>query len=197
VRIAIVSDIHGNFAALQAVVADLDRQAVDEVLVGGDLVQGGRQPAEVLDFLMDRRWPAVLGNADAFLLDFIDGRVSADDPFHASGEWAKTRVRPAHFAYLRRLPELIRRRIHAEAPSWDYHGVLCPRHRARQSGREYINRTYSFRGHFFGNRFWSNCCGSDAYALALIRYIHLNPCHFGIGFSSNPPNVAVGRERRR
>ncbi len=108
-RLAIVSDIHGNFAALRAVVADLDRQEVDDVLVGGDLAQGGRQPAEVLDLLMARRWPAVLGNADAFVLKFFEGRPPLDDPFATSGQWTAERLRPEHIAYLRGLPELIRR----------------------------------------------------------------------------------------
>jgi predicted phosphodiesterase len=110
VRIAIVSDIHGNFAALQAVAADLDHQPVDEVLVGGDLVQGGRQPAEVLEFIRERRWPAVLGNADQFLLRFFEGPPPLHDPFVASGRWAAARLQPAHVAYLRGLPDLIRRR---------------------------------------------------------------------------------------
>lgn len=41
-RVAIMSDIHGNLAALEAVVRDLETLDVDEVLVGGDLILGGR-----------------------------------------------------------------------------------------------------------------------------------------------------------
>ena len=55
-RLAIISDIHGNLAALEAVVRDIYEQRVDEVLVGGDLAEGGRQPAEVLDLLARRQW---------------------------------------------------------------------------------------------------------------------------------------------
>jgi predicted phosphodiesterase len=110
VRIAVVSDIHGNFAALQAVVRDLDRQSADEVLVGGDLAEGGRQPVEVLEFLIDRRWPAVMGNADRFLLKFFDGPPPLDDPFADAGQWAANRLEETHVAYLRSLPEMLRRR---------------------------------------------------------------------------------------
>jgi predicted phosphodiesterase len=133
VRIAIVSDIHGNFAALQAVAADLDRQSTDEVLVGGDLAQGGRQPVEVLDFLQARGWPAVLGNADQFLLRFFEGPPPLDDPFAASGQWAAARLQPAHVAYLRGLPELIRRRAASgirlalvHATPWSITDVVLP-----------------------------------------------------------------------
>ncbi len=45
---------------------------------------------------------------------------------------------------------------------------------------EYINRQYGFHGHLFGDRFWSKPCDSDAYALATVCYIHLNPTRAGI-----------------
>ncbi|HXA84409.1 MAG TPA: metallophosphoesterase, partial [Candidatus Dormibacteraeota bacterium] len=48
-RIAIISDIHGNLTALDAVVADLRQQKPDLVLHGGDLPYGGSHPAEVMD----------------------------------------------------------------------------------------------------------------------------------------------------
>ena len=45
---------------------------------------------------------------------------------------------------------------------------------------EFVNRLHGFHGHLFGDRFWARVCDSDAYALALVRYIHLNPCRAGI-----------------
>ena len=48
-RLAIVSDIHGNLTALDAVVADIERRGADRVLHGGDLALAGCQPAEVID----------------------------------------------------------------------------------------------------------------------------------------------------
>lgn len=68
-RTALVSDVHGNAVALEAVLADLEREAVDQVVALGDMAQGGPQPAEVVDRLVELDWPVVLGNADAFLLD--------------------------------------------------------------------------------------------------------------------------------
>lgn len=66
-RIAILSDIHGNLTALDAVLADLDRQRPDLVVHGGDLVTRGAQPAEVVDAVRCLGWPGVLGNTDALL----------------------------------------------------------------------------------------------------------------------------------
>jgi predicted phosphodiesterase len=63
-RIAIVSDIHDNLTAFEAVLADLREISPDLVLHGGDVVGGGSSPAEVLDRVRDLGWPGVLGNSD-------------------------------------------------------------------------------------------------------------------------------------
>ena len=66
-RIAIVSDIHGNLTALEAVIADLRTQAPDLVLQGGDLPYGGCHAAEVIDRVAELGWPGVMGNTDEVL----------------------------------------------------------------------------------------------------------------------------------
>jgi putative phosphoesterase len=66
-RIAIVSDIHGNLTALDAVLADLRQTSPDLILNGGDLPQGGSSPVEVLDRIRDLGWPGVVGNTDEML----------------------------------------------------------------------------------------------------------------------------------
>jgi putative phosphoesterase len=66
-RIAIVSDIHGNRTAFEAVLADLRLTAPDLVLHGGDLPHGGASPAEIVDRIRDLGWPGVLGNTDEML----------------------------------------------------------------------------------------------------------------------------------
>jgi putative phosphoesterase len=66
-RIAIVSDVHGNLLALEAVLADLAEVRPDVVVHGGDLALGGPHPAEVVDRIRELGWPGVLGNTDAVL----------------------------------------------------------------------------------------------------------------------------------
>lgn len=63
-RIAIVSDIHGNLTAFQAVLADLRQTSPDLILHGGDLTDGGASPAEIVDRIRDLGWQGVLGNTD-------------------------------------------------------------------------------------------------------------------------------------
>jgi 3',5'-cyclic AMP phosphodiesterase CpdA len=66
-RIAIVSDVHGNLTAFDAVLADIQRRAPDLVLHGGDLALIGAQPAEVIDRVRELGWPGVVGNTDEVL----------------------------------------------------------------------------------------------------------------------------------
>ena len=66
-RVAIVSDIHGNLTALDAVIADLRDASPDIVYHGGDIPHGGSNPAAVVDRIRDLGWPGVLGNTDEML----------------------------------------------------------------------------------------------------------------------------------
>jgi len=66
-RVAVVSDIHGNLTALEAVLADLKEASPDIVVHGGDLVGSGARPAEVVDCIRDLDWPGVQGNAEEML----------------------------------------------------------------------------------------------------------------------------------
>jgi putative phosphoesterase len=66
-RIAIVSDVHGNRRALEAVIADLEQAAPDLVVHGGDLAAGGAHSAEIIDRVRSLGWPGVRGNVDEML----------------------------------------------------------------------------------------------------------------------------------
>lgn len=67
-RIAFISDIHGNFIALQAVLADIKRQGIDQVVSLGDTVSLGPQPKEVLDTLKELKSINIKGNHDEAIL---------------------------------------------------------------------------------------------------------------------------------
>jgi putative phosphoesterase len=66
-RVAIISDIHGNRRAFQAVIADLRQVAPDLVVHGGDLAHGGAHPAAIIDQVRSLGWPGVRGNTDEML----------------------------------------------------------------------------------------------------------------------------------
>src|ERR1700757_616244 len=66
-RIAIVSDIHGNRTAFEAVLEDLRETAPDLILHGGDLADAGASPTEIVDRIRDLGWQGVVGNTDEML----------------------------------------------------------------------------------------------------------------------------------
>src|SRR6267154_1747731 len=66
-RIAIVSDIHGNRTAVEAVLADLQQTSPDLILHGGDLADAGASPVEIVDRIRDLGWQGVVGNTDEML----------------------------------------------------------------------------------------------------------------------------------
>lgn len=67
-EIALISDIHGNGVALDVVLKEIAAFPVDRVICLGDALQGGSQPARVVQLLQDLGCPVIMGNGDNFLL---------------------------------------------------------------------------------------------------------------------------------
>lgn len=78
---AILSDIHGNLPALEAVVADARVQGCDAFVNLGDTLSGPLWPAETADYLMSRDWPTIAGNHERQLLTLPRERMGASDLF--------------------------------------------------------------------------------------------------------------------
>lgn len=66
-RTAVVSDIHGNLLALDAVMTDLEREAPDQVWCGGDIGWGGSWASECIAKVREAGWTTVKGNTDIWL----------------------------------------------------------------------------------------------------------------------------------
>jgi predicted phosphodiesterase len=79
VRIAILSDIHGNVPALEAVIDDIARHSPDETWCGGDLGWGGPWAAECIARVRSEGWPTIKGNTDVWITGDIQGVVSEED----------------------------------------------------------------------------------------------------------------------
>ncbi len=88
-RAAILSDIHGNIPALEAVLTDIRRAAPDQVIVAGDLVGRGPQSREVLETVTATGWPVIMGNHEEFQVQCAQGNVP--DNWH-DGWWNPTRM---------------------------------------------------------------------------------------------------------
>ena len=96
-RIALLSDIHGNLVALDAVLDDLRQQgAIDQIVVAGDLVWSGPWPVQVVDRVREVAAAVIQGNTDAFFRHRAGETPSGkdDDRFAAHLAWMTERLGP-------------------------------------------------------------------------------------------------------
>jgi len=80
-RYAILSDIHGNLPALEAVVADAEAQGCDTFVNLGDILSGPLWPRETAEYLMARDWATIAGNHERQLLTHALDRMGESDLF--------------------------------------------------------------------------------------------------------------------
>jgi putative phosphoesterase len=108
-RVAVLSDVHGNLRALEAVTEDLRRQAPDLVVHAGDLALNGPRPAEVVDRIRELDWPGACGNADELLWAGLDPVPPAErDHVEALRQATLRLLGPDRVRWLQRLPRLWR-----------------------------------------------------------------------------------------
>lgn len=70
-KIAVLSDIHGNMQALEAVLVDIRANNCDKVFCLGDLAMAGPEPQKVIDFVKKQTdWTVIQGNTDKMIADF-------------------------------------------------------------------------------------------------------------------------------
>jgi putative phosphoesterase len=120
-RIAVLSDVHGNLRALEAVAAEIRREKPDAVLVAGDLVLNGPDPNGCVDALRHLESEGALivsGNTDIAVGDFDYGAAfpqyqdGVPETITAVAEWAHDELGDEQLDWLRRLPA--ERRIRAD-----------------------------------------------------------------------------------
>lgn len=83
-RFAVLSDIHGNLAALKAVLADIDARKIRNIVFSGDIVGYGPEPDECVSLVRKRCKLAVAGNHDQAL--------TGQTPFNTFNELARTAI---------------------------------------------------------------------------------------------------------
>jgi predicted phosphodiesterase len=114
-RIAIISDIHGNRTAFEAVLADLRQTSPDMILHGGDLADAGSSPVEIVDRIRDLGLQGVVGNTDEMLsmpetLTEFAKQSPKVQPLLAAIEematWTREALGDDRLAWLRSLPRI-------------------------------------------------------------------------------------------
>jgi predicted phosphodiesterase len=114
-RVAVVSDIHGNLTAFEAVLADILQCSPDLILHGGDLAASGSSPIEIIDRIRSLGWQGVMGNADEMLVypDSLEEFASQSSAPPALWEAireielaTRSRLGEERLAWLRELPSV-------------------------------------------------------------------------------------------
>lgn len=139
-RIAIVSDIHGNGTAFEAVLADLKETSPDLVLHGGDLADGGPGGAGIVDRIRGLGWQGVAGNTDEMLatpetFEAFAAAIPNLQPMWSAireiAAWSRDQLGGERLAWLRGLPRVQTpdglALVHATAASaWHAPGADAP-----------------------------------------------------------------------
>jgi len=111
VKIAVISDIHGNIPALETVTADIEQWQPDSVIVDGDIINRGPLSRDCLEWILERQkndgWQIVRGNHEDYVLECAAADSTAVDPEFEVRQFAHwTYLQVAEYVpVLARLPE--------------------------------------------------------------------------------------------
>ncbi len=147
-RYLVLSDIHSNLPALEAVLAEVDLAHIDEVLCLGDLVGYGPNPNECIDRLRELPLRCVAGNHDWAAIGKMD-TAEFNPAAREACQWTERELTAENRAYLLSLPETLVQDnytlVHGSlrAPIWEYvtHPLVA------QRTFELLNTHLCFHGH--------------------------------------------------
>lgn len=103
-KLAVLSDIHANFTALCAALRSAEKKGADRFVCAGDLIGRGPHPVEVIRFLRERDFPAILGNMESRLLHLRGKSKKTRARFKAHFNWTSQQLTDAEWDYLASLP---------------------------------------------------------------------------------------------
>src|SRR5262249_32653365 len=119
-RVAALYDVHGNLPALEAVLADVARERVDAIVVGGDFA-AGPMPIETFERLRGLGDRALFpsGNAER---ELADGMAPEEELGHARFEWLRDELGAERLEFMRSLPANVRVVVDGVGPTLFCHG---------------------------------------------------------------------------
>lgn len=121
-RLAVLSDIHGNLPALEAVLTDLRQFTVDHVVVLGDVINWGPFNREVLERVLNAGWSVVRGNNELYLLDYETPRAPESWQAFTMPPWLHAQV-GMYLPELSCWPDTLQLRFRDAANVRAFHGL--------------------------------------------------------------------------
>ncbi|TML09859.1 MAG: metallophosphoesterase family protein [Actinobacteria bacterium] len=187
-RLALISDIHANLLALDAVLGELNESVIDRLVCLGD-VAAGPEPRETIERLREVGCPVVLGNWDTWMLEGVpELEVQAGPKLRDQGTWSAAQLEEPDKAFLRALPPRIELELEGKT-------VLCV-HGSPRSALEDIHATTSdaeLAQMLNGTKPAVLAAGHTHVQLARLHgsTLIVNPGSVGLPFNSWPPNGAL------
>ena len=102
-RYAVISDLHANLQALQAVLSSIDSKSVDQIVCLGDVVGYNANPNECITLIQERNVPTVCGNHDAVACG-IEDPLGFNPVAYSAAMWTREALQPRNTAWLTTLP---------------------------------------------------------------------------------------------
>src|SRR5262249_15332837 len=121
-RLAILTDIHGNLPALEAVINDMKQFRPDHVIVGGDLINGVPFDAEVVERIVSSGWTAIRGNHEFYLLDYGTSREREGMRRSPTPAWLNENLKQ-WVPYIAAMPDELRLYYRDGPPVYLTHGL--------------------------------------------------------------------------
>jgi predicted phosphodiesterase len=156
VKVAVISDVHANLPALEAVLAWIEADGVDELWCLGDLTGYGAEPLRCMEIVLDRAAVCLAGNHDMVVAGEIDIAMFSSDA-RVAAEWTREVLPPADLA---RLAEL--------QPQGERHGVELYHASIRDPVWEYV----------IDDRTAAICLEKQSSKLSLVGHSHV-PLAYG------------------
>ncbi|MEW6242655.1 MAG: metallophosphoesterase family protein [Chloroflexota bacterium] len=124
--LAVLSDIHGNLPALEAVLTNLQNFPTDQIIVAGDVINFGPSPRQTAEIVIEKGWPVIRGNNEYFLLDYNTPRAPAewDDPVQfAPTAWLDRQIPHEMKSQIACWPDTLNLRFKDAPPVTVFHGA--------------------------------------------------------------------------
>lgn len=184
-KIAVLSDIHGNLTAFNAVLKDINELGINQYIIAGDLITDCPQPNEVLEKIKSLNAYVIKGNREDYILDYHKGMYDEWSKYKqmASVVWTYNRLAEGNIEYINKLPE----QLSISFPQMDniriVHGspfnareeLLPDKYTERlEKALNYVNESVLICGHT--HRQWSK---------ELHNKLIFNPGSVGVHFNKN------------
>jgi protein phosphatase len=175
-RIALISDIHGNIPALEAVLQDIKKRKIKKIFCLGDIVGKGPNPEKAIDICRSKCEMAIIGNWD----DVVARNIA-----HPMFDWQRQRLNKEQMDYLQKLPNTIEFQLSGRKIRLFHASQTGVMHRVQRNAPEDVQLAMFNNTDFTGSDFKPDTIGYADIHFVFFKQIR-EKILFNIGSVGNP-----------